>query len=185
MPESFSSPLAAARMRRLASLMASSRGSEGSSSLRTPVAIELATSPASKPPIPSATAKSVSSRPSPTSRESSLFLRTLPGSVMPWCSSRSTSRFAPLLRVPEGRGPHPHSITTPQEGGADGPTVVYVGAIGGASVLYVQGAAVPGESGMLPRDVVITLQDDVARGRTADARHTVRHPEPGVRRQDI
>src|SRR5215217_3558763 len=160
-PESFSSPRPAATILRFASPMAALKDSPGGRSLSTSTARELATSPASKPPMPSATTKSVSSWPSPSRKESSLFLRTLPGSVMPWCSRKSKV----LLRVPEGGGSYPDPVAAPQRGGPDSLAAVDVGAVGGVDVLDVEEATVAGEPGVAPRGVIVVLQDDVARGR--------------------
>src|SRR5829696_1800199 len=171
-PESFSSPRPAATILRFAALMAALKGSSGWRSLSTSTAMELATSPASKPPMPSATTKSVSSSPSPTSRASSLFWRTLPASVTPkGCNSRKGTF---LLLVPEGGRADPDGVPIPQGRGANGLAPVDERTVRRVEVLDVEQSSVPGELGVAPRGVVVALQDDGADGRAPDAGLAVR-----------
>src|SRR5215218_5305378 len=145
-PESFSSPRPAATILRFAALMAALKGSSGWRSLSTSTAMELATSPASKPPMPSAT---------PTSRASSLFWRTLPASVTPkGCNSRKGTL---LLLVPEGGRADPDGVPVPQGRGANGLAPVDEGPVRRVEVLDVEQSPVTGELGVAPRGVVVAL----------------------------
>src|SRR5215218_6101325 len=162
-PENFSSLRPAATILRFASPMAALKDSSGWSSLSTATARELATSPASKPPIPSATTKSVSSSPSPTSRASSLFWRTLPAWVTP--NGSNSRKGTILLLVPEDRRADPDGIPVPQGGGANGLASVHESPVRRAEVLDVEQAPVPGELGVASRSVVIAPQDDGAARR--------------------
>src|SRR5215210_9000555 len=113
--------------------------------------MELATSPASNPPMPSATTKSVSSSPSPTSMESSLFWRTFPASVRPnGCSSRKGTY---LLLVPEGGRADPYGVPASQGRGPDGLAFVDEGPVGRAEVLGVEQPPMPGELRVASRGV--------------------------------
>src|SRR5918998_2346449 len=182
-PESFSSVRPAASILRFASVMALLNGLSGRRSLSTSTASELATSPASKPPMPSATTKSVSSSPSPTSRASSLFWRTLPASVTP--NGSSSRKGKPLLLVPERGRAHPHGIPVPQGCGAHGLAPVHEGAVCRAQVLHVEQAAVPGQLRVKSRGVVVALQHDVAARGAAHARLAVADLEAGLGGQDL
>src|SRR5215217_7860743 len=145
--------------------------------------MELATSPASKPPMPSATTKSVSSSPSPTSRASSLFWRTLPASVTPnGCSSR---KGKPLLLVPERGRAYPDGVPVPYGCGAHGLAPVHEGAVRRAQILHVEQAAVSGQLRVASRGVVVAPQHDVAARRAAQARLAVTDLEAGRGGQDL
>src|SRR5215218_8865882 len=182
-PESFSSVRPAASILRFASAIAVSNDLSGRRSLRTSTARELATSPASKPPMPSATTKSVSSSPSPTSRASSLFWRTLPASVTPnGCSSR---KGKPLLYVPERGRAYPDGVPVPYRRGAHGLAPVHEGAVRRAQVLHIEQAAVPGKLRVASRGVIVALQHDVTARRAAHARLAVADLEAGLGGQDL
>src|SRR5215210_8709681 len=182
-PESFSSVRPAATILRFASVMAVRKGSSGWRPLSTSTARELATSPASKPPMPSATTKSVSSSPSPTSRASSLFWRTLPASVTPnGCNSRKGKS---LLLVPEGGRADPDGVAAPQGRGAHGLVAVHESPVRRVEVLDVEQSPVPGELGVASRGVVVAPQDDGATRGAPDAGLAVPELEPGFRGQDL
>src|SRR5215211_5292631 len=182
-PESFSSVRPAATILRFASVMAVRKGSSGWRPLSTSTARELASSPASKPPMPSATTKSVSSLPSPTSRASSLFWRTLPASVTPnGCNSRKGKI---LLLVPEGGRAYPDGIPVSQGRRAHGLAPVHESPVGRVEVLHVEQPAVPGELGVAPRGVVVALQDDGAARGASDAGLAVPELEPRFGGQDL
>src|SRR5215212_8485483 len=182
-PESFSSVRPAAKILRFASAMAVLNDLSGRSSLRTSTARELATSPASKPPMPSATTKSVSSSPSPTSKASSLFWRTLPASVTPnGCSSR---KGTVLLLVPEGGRADPDGVPVPQWRGTHGLVPVHESPVRRAEVLDVEQSPVPGELGVAPRGVVVAPQDDGAARRAPHAGLAVTDLEPRLGGQDL
>src|SRR5215208_2607460 len=182
-PESFSSPRPAATILRFASPMAALKGSSGWRSLSTSTARELATSPASKPPMPSAMTKSVSSWPSPTSRASSLFWRTLPAWVTPnGCNSRKVTI---LLLVPEGGRADPDGVSVPQRRGAHGLASVHESSVGRTEVLDVEQTPVPGELGVASRGVVVALQDDSAARRAPHADLAILELEPRLGGEDL
>src|SRR5919112_1141723 len=182
-PESFSSSRPAARILRFASLMASLKVLSGWRSLSTSMARELATSPASNPPMPSATTKSVSSSPSPTSMESSLFCLTLPASVSPnGCSSRKGTR---LLLVPERGRADPYGVPASKGRCPHGLASVDEGPVGRAEVLDVEQTPVPGQLRVASRGVVVALQNDAAAGGASHARLAVGDLEAGLWRQNL
>src|SRR5919107_805120 len=182
-PESFSSPRPAATILRFASTMAALKDSSGWRPLSTSTARELATSPASKPPMPSATTKRVSSSPSPTSRASSLFWRTLPAWVRPnGCNSR---KGTVLLLVPEDSRADPDGIPVPQGRGTHGLASVHESPVRRAEVLDVEQSPVPGELGVASRGVVVALQDDGAARRAPHAGLAVPELEPRLGGQDL
>src|SRR5829696_5771021 len=160
----------------VASPMAALKGSSGWRSLSTSTARELATSPASKPPMPSATTKSFSSSPSPTSRASSLFWRTLPACVRPnGCNSR---KGTVLLLVPEGGRADRDGVPVPQGRGAHGLASVHESPVRRAEVLDVEQTPVPGELSVASRGVVVAPQDDGAARRAPHAGIPVPELEP-------
>src|SRR5829696_5368731 len=182
-PESFSSVRPAASILRFASAMAVSNDLSGRRSLRTSTAKELATSPASKPPMPSATTKSVSSSPSPTSSASSLFWRTLPASVRPnGCNSR---KGTVLLLVPEGGRADPDGVAVSQGRGPNCLAPIHEGPVRRVEVLHVEQPPVPGELGVVPRGVVVAPQDDGAARRAPDAGLAVPELEPCFGGEDL
>src|SRR5215208_810028 len=182
-PESFSSVRPAASILRFASAIAVSNDLSGRRSLRTSTARELATSPASKPPMPSATTKSVSSSPSPTSKASSLFWRTLPAWVTPnGCSPRKDTI---LLLVPERGRADPHGVPVPQGRGAHGLASVHESPVRRAEVLDVEQTPVPGQLGVASRGVVVAPQDDGAARRAPHAGLAVPELEPRLGGEDL
>src|SRR5215208_1871507 len=137
----------------------------------------------SKPPMPSATTKSVSSSPSPTSKASSLFWRTLPAWVTPnGCSPRKDTI---LLLVPERGRADPHGVPVPQGCGAHGLASVHESPVRRAEVLDVEQTPVPGELGVASRGVVVAPQHDGAAGRAPHAGLTVPELEPRLGGEDL